>query len=164
MIDAMEFICHLAFTVKLPVGQVKTEMTNYRDKEGLRAKKFIWEGIENANPLTWWRDLRGTNLLAEISTKILSAPVTSAATERTFSTFSWIPSSKRNRLTSGRAAKITYLSHNWKLKNKANKTKREENVALTLPEVQDEIIEIEELETVSPQHLHLNRITGKIKG
>jgi len=41
--------------------------------------------------------------------------VTSAATERSFSTFAWIHSKKRNRLTSDRAAKITYLAHNWKL-------------------------------------------------
>jgi len=84
-------------------------------------KKFIWEGITNVSPLTWWRGLRGTNVISDIAIRILSAPVTSAATERTFSTFSWIHSSKRNRLTTERAAKIAYISHNWRLKNKTNK-------------------------------------------
>lgn len=119
IMDAFEFICNTASSMKLPLAQVKAELSDYRDKQGIWARKFIWEGI--ASPLAWWRGLRGTNLIAEIAIRILSAPVTSAATERTFSTFSWIHSNKRNRLTTERAAKIAYLSHNWKLKNKADK-------------------------------------------
>jgi len=68
-------------------------------------------------PLSWWRGLRGTCELADVAIRILGAPVTSAATERTFSTFSWIHSKKRNRLSTERAAKLTFLSHNWKLMN-----------------------------------------------
>lgn len=57
-------------------------------------------------------------MLAEVAIRILGAPITSAATERTFSTFSWIHNKNRNRLTTTRAAKLTYLSHNWKLLEK----------------------------------------------
>lgn len=70
----------------------------------------------------WWRGLRGICELAEVAIKILGAPVTSAATERSFSTFAWIHSKKRNRLTSDRAAKITYLAHNWKLMHETPKS------------------------------------------
>jgi len=42
----------------------------------------------------------------------------SADTERIFSTFSWMHNKKRNKLTTERAGKLTYLSYNWKLKNK----------------------------------------------
>lgn len=54
-------------------------------------------------------------VLAEAAIKILGAPVTSAFTERTFSTFGWIHSKNGNRLTSDKAAMVTYLAHNWKL-------------------------------------------------
>ena len=79
------------------------------------------------SPLIWWRSLRGTNLLADVSIKILSAPTTSAATERSFKAFSDIHSTKRNRLTTVRAAKIAYLAHNWKLKNKISAKKVKTN-------------------------------------
>ena len=49
--------------------------------------------------------------------RILNAPVTLAATEHIFSTFSWMHSKKRNCLSSEQAAKLTYLSYNWKLMN-----------------------------------------------
>ena len=55
---------------------------------------------------------------------LLSALVTSAATERTFSVFSWIHNKKRNRLTPERAAKLTFLSYNWKLLNGDEEIKR----------------------------------------
>ncbi|CAH1109104.1 unnamed protein product [Psylliodes chrysocephalus] len=53
------------------------------------------------------RGICDTNILADIAIKIMSAPVTSAAIERSFSTFSWIHSKKRNRLSTERAVKIT---------------------------------------------------------
>jgi hypothetical protein len=68
-------------------------------------------------PLSWWRGLRGTCELADVAARMLGAPVTSAATERTFSTFSGMHSKKRNRLSKERAAKLTLLSYNWKLMN-----------------------------------------------
>lgn len=121
IIDGMQFVCETGERMGLDVAQVRTDLTNYRNKEGLFGKQFLWESLEKICPLTWWKSLVGTNVLAELSVRILSAPVTSAATERTFSTFSWIHSKKRNRLTSERAAKITFLSYNWKLLNPGNK-------------------------------------------
>ena len=50
--------------------------------------------------------------------RILSAPCTSAATERSFSTHANIHSKKRNRLTKENAAKITFIIYNWNIFNK----------------------------------------------
>jgi len=49
-----------------------------------------------------------------LAQKILSIPVSSAATERSFSSFANVHSKKRNRLLTERAAKLTYISHNWR--------------------------------------------------
>ncbi|CAH1105298.1 unnamed protein product [Psylliodes chrysocephalus] len=63
----------------------------------------------------------GGGVLAEVTIRILRAPLIFAATQRTFSTFSWIHCKKRNRLTTERAGQIAYLSHNWNLLNNEKK-------------------------------------------
>lgn len=142
MLDAISFICETAKTtgVGVDVVKVREDLADYRDKQGIWSRKFVWEGVgEKVNnkyrvtPLLWWRGLRGTCELAVVAIKILGAPVTSAATERSFSTFGWIHSKKRNRLTSQRAAKLTYLAYNWKLMNGIPKSQKKTN------EIQKEI-------------------------
>lgn len=124
LLDAINFICSLGNSMGLKTSDVQKDVADYRDREGLWRRSFIWEGTtakekdDEVSPLLWWRQLRGTCVLADVAIRILGAPVTSAATERTFSTFSWIHCKKRNRLTTTRAAKITYISHNWRLLNK----------------------------------------------
>lgn len=138
LLDAIGFICETGESMGLKTIDIQKDMADYRDKEGLWKRSFIWEGVtgkvekdKQVAPLLWWRQLRGTCVLADVAIRILGAPITSAATERTFSTFSWIHSKRRNRLTTARASKITYISHNWHLLNqqktpkpKPKKTKR----------------------------------------
>lgn len=110
LLDAIGFICETGQSMGLAINDIKKDLADYRDKEGLWNRTFIWDGVlekskneEQVSPLLWWRQLRGTCVLADIAIKILGAPITSAATERTFSTFSWIHNKKRNRLTTARA-------------------------------------------------------------
>lgn len=77
---------------------VRENLANYRDKQGIWSRQFVWEGVgveENnvylVTPLLWWRGLRGTCVLAEVAVKILGAPVTSAAIERDLQHF-WLDS------------------------------------------------------------------------
>lgn len=123
LVDAMGFVCEVGHHMGLNVVQILQDLADYRDKEGLWRRQFIWDGVANneLSPILWWRGLRGICVLADVAIRILGAPVTSAATERTFSTFSWIHDNKRNRLTTLRAAKITYVSHNWKLLHSSTK-------------------------------------------
>ncbi|GBN46052.1 hypothetical protein AVEN_74513-1 [Araneus ventricosus] len=124
LLDGLTFIYEVGQQMKLDNIQLKTELVHYREKDGLWGRKILWEGLESMSPLLWWRSLRGTSIIVEVALRILSAPVTSAATERTFSAFSWIHSKKRNRLTSERAAKLTYVSYNRKLLHCNEETKR----------------------------------------
>ena len=76
--------------------------------------------------MKWWKGACQTSSLSKIAVAILQLPCTSAATERSFSTYGWIHNSKRNRLTADRAGKITYISHNLKLLDKEKVIKPEE--------------------------------------
>lgn len=91
-----------------------TELTNYRNKLDIWKKDFIWAGVANVKPTAWWKFYAHTNL-GKIAEKILTTLLTSAATERSFSTFGNVHTKKRNRLTAERAGKITYIAHNYKL-------------------------------------------------
>lgn len=124
-IDAMEFIFKTASDMSLDTTIVLTEAGYFKNKEGLWNKEFIWSSAANMCPIHWWKSFYTTTLLSKIAVRILSAPTSSAATERANSTFGWIHNTKRNRLVTKRAGKITYLAHNWKLLNlKKNKNKR----------------------------------------
>ncbi|CAH1106970.1 unnamed protein product [Psylliodes chrysocephalus] len=127
LLDAISFVCEIGSSMGINTVDIRQNIADYRDKEGLWRRSFIWEGVKDSrnekaiSPMLWWRGLRGTCVLADVAVRILGAPVTSAATERTFSTFSWIHCKKRNRLTTERAGQIAYLSHNWNLLNNAKK-------------------------------------------
>ncbi|CAH2108391.1 unnamed protein product [Euphydryas editha] len=112
--EAMEFICSLAEHLNI---DCLVDLAQYKGKEGLWGKAFTWKAAEKVSPTLWWKGICGSSQLSKIALRVLTAPCTSAATERTFSTQGFIHSAKRNRLTSERAAKITFISHNWNLIN-----------------------------------------------
>lgn len=113
-----EFIIAMVETTNSDdVVEIMQQLSCFKLKTGL------WENIkineqmtEKLHPLEWWNMFYEKTKLAQLAAlKILSIPVTSAAVERSFSTFGNIHSKKRNRLSTKRAAKLTYISHNWRL-------------------------------------------------
>ncbi|CAH0402535.1 unnamed protein product [Chilo suppressalis] len=114
-VDAMEFIHDVGQSLNIDVG---VDLANYRAKQGLWSRPFIWKHVAEMDPVVWWRGLCRSKLLSRVAVRILTAPCTSAATERSFSTHAHIHSHKRNRLTTDRAAKIAFLSYNWNLLHK----------------------------------------------
>lgn len=120
-IDAMEFVFVTAQNIKLDTCMVLNEIGNYKNKEGMWNKEFVWTAVNTMCPLRWWKTFYSQSPLSIVAVRILSAPITSAATERANSTFGWIHNNKRNRLKTQRAGKITYLAHNWNLMNNRKK-------------------------------------------
>jgi len=113
-IAGVEYIFNVA-TAIIPeeTQQITIELAQYRSNEGLWGNKFIRSTeIKNLNPFTWWKGICGSSYLNKITVAILSLPPSSAATERSFSTFSLIHAKKRNRLTNERAAKLLYIHQN----------------------------------------------------
>jgi len=124
-IDVSEFINNFAMnSYDLNDEDCLTELINYKNKEGLYSKTFLWKTVSKLEPLIWWKSFNSS--LSKLAQKILSIPVSSAATERSFSSFANVHSKKRNRLLTERAAKLTYISHNWKTLDR-NKNDEDDN-------------------------------------
>lgn len=92
-IDALEFINSVAETMNINEN-VMTDLANYQSHKGIFSKVFLWKNIDKIEPLKWWKLLGQCTSLSTVAVKILTTPATSAATERSFSTFSWIHSKK----------------------------------------------------------------------
>lgn len=76
-------------------------------------KSFVWSlDMKKINPLNWWKGICGSTRLCKIASAILSLHSSSASTERLFSTYSFIHTKKRNKLTNDRAGKLLYIHQN----------------------------------------------------
>lgn len=122
--DAFEFIHNTAKNMELDDANVMADLANYQNKEGIWAKPFVWVSVDKVSPILWWKTFAAQTDFGAIAVRILSAPITSAATERSFSTFSRIHNKKPNRLTTPRAGKLTYIAHNWRLLNVSKEQKK----------------------------------------
>lgn len=109
----MKFIDEIATVLNIS-SSVLTEMAEYRARDGLWSNNFIWKNVNKMNPVLWWKGMCGSTMLSKVDIRILSAPVSSAESERSFSTFGFIHSLKRNRLTTDRAGQLTFIAQNYK--------------------------------------------------
>lgn len=131
---AMQFIYDMGTNFNV---NVMVDLANYKAREDLWASSFVWSCIQEISPCTWWKSICVTTQLSRIAVRILTAPCTSAATERSFSTQSFIHSKKRNRLTADNAGKVCFISHNWNL---CNKDIRQKGTSQNTLPAEDEII------------------------
>lgn len=112
----MEIIYNAA--IKMPEVDaeiVLAELANYRAKSGFFSKHFLWQSVNLITPVAWWKGVCGATELSKLAVRFLELPATSAACERTFSTYGGVHTLKRNRLTNDRAGKLVYISQNLKL-------------------------------------------------
>lgn len=125
-------------------GQVLEELANYIAKQGFFSKTFIWSSVNKLTPVAWWAGLCKSTALSKVAIRFLTLPTTSAAVERTFSTYSDVHSKKRNRLTNERAGKIVYIAHNIKLQsqnvspNTEEEPEKEKSQVIHLEETEEE--------------------------
>jgi len=98
-IDASEFIYNISIIRGLDANKIMSELANYKTKStGFWLKNYLWESASSMEPLVWWNGLCYFSILSSIATSILTAPTTSAATERSFSTYGNIQT-KKNKQT-----------------------------------------------------------------
>src|SRR5258705_5402187 len=97
--------------------EVIGELAQYRAKENVFGKAYVIKSATAVDAVTWWKGTCFGLKLGRVATRILTMPPTSAATERSFSTYSIVHTAKRNKLTVERAGKLTYVYHNIKLSN-----------------------------------------------
>lgn len=91
------------------VSQIINELAEYRSHEGLRANDILWNNIDNIETLIWWNRLCSNTSLSKVASAILSLPAPSAATERSFSSYSLIHTKRRNSLTNSTAKKLLFI-------------------------------------------------------
>lgn len=128
VLDGIETIYTLANTaIDLDVDVIMGEVAEYNSKEGFFSKQFLWSCADSTPPLTWWKGLCSTQQLSKVAMKVIGAPATSAAVERSFSKHLFVQSKTKNRLTNARAEKLVFISSNLKLlsnkKEEKNKKK-----------------------------------------
>lgn len=117
-VTAMEFInmfltIHPTFKEKKEV--IFGELVNYCSKSDIWAMQYMWMSVSKVNPVSWWLAMCKKTELKNLAVAILALPPSSAATERSFSTYAFIHNARRNRLTVRRAGMLTYVAHNLKL-------------------------------------------------
>lgn len=98
--------------------QIFSELNMYIAKTEMWALDFIWSAVKDVDCITWWNGMCQKTNLKDLAVAILGLPPSSAATERSFSTYSLIHTKKRNRLTVDRAGVLLYIAHNNKLLRK----------------------------------------------
>ena len=113
IVDASEFIFNTAKQMHVDASQAMTDLAEFRAKHGLWAKEFVWASADHVLPHVWWTGVCSTRqALSVIASRILNMPASSAACERSFSSYGNIHTAKRNRLTNATAGKLVYVYHN----------------------------------------------------
>lgn len=92
-----------ADTIRIEWGRFAT-LRGYSD-----AAKMDIETMAHEDPLLWWNCHSPKSLTTTLVIRLLSQVSSSSAAERNWSTYSFIHSLKRNKLTSKRAKKLVAL-------------------------------------------------------
>ena len=93
-----QFIINLHEKFHVNKQGLMIELMHFNGSKGAFSMEHVIETSELVHPVDWWQGNFKDSALAKIAISILSLPCTSAATERSFNTYSWIHTSKRNRL------------------------------------------------------------------
>jgi len=95
------------------------QFLQYKAHTGIFNNLLAWASVDKVDLLTWWKGNFGAVApeLTNVAARVLSIPTSSAASERNWSTFSYIHDKKRNKLTNDRTFKLVYIYFNNKLKN-----------------------------------------------
>jgi len=114
VVDACEYICKMASRHHESESDILADLANYRGKGGLWSKDFVWKSAEHVAPVIWWQGICSSRPLSKVAVEVLSLPATSAACERSFSTYGNIHTAKRNRLGNETAMKLVFIAQNLK--------------------------------------------------
>lgn len=88
-------------------GQVFGELADYRSRQKIFQKSFLWEAVKRVSPYAWWAGLLTSLQLSRVSRKILDLPPTCTCGK--------IPganSSRRKILTSSKVDKLFFVARN----------------------------------------------------
>ena len=91
ILSAIECILNISKNkLNIKEQEIIDEIADYRCRSGkLFGNNFIWKSSFN-NPVSWWKGLCSSSSLSQVASRMLMMPASSAATERSFSVYSYI--------------------------------------------------------------------------
>ena len=97
--------------------KVLAQLNLFHGKHGPFERTSLWNSSRSLTPLQWWGGMIKASVpeLSAFATKVLSIPATSADAERNFSSFGFIHSKSRNRLSTEKATTSTFVFCNLRL-------------------------------------------------
>lgn len=100
-------------------GLIADQWSKYRNREGLFALPAAINSIESMSPYGWWLAFgAGAPELQSLAVKVLSQCTVVSTCERSWSTFDFIHSKRRNRLSAERSSDLVYVFSNLRLLDK----------------------------------------------
>lgn len=112
-IDAFQVIQEIAS--KMPdvrEGQIFGELADYRSKQKIFQKSFIWSAAKHTSPHSWWAGLCRSTELSKIAVRILELPPTCTASVKSCNKFARVYSSMRKGTTSSKADRLSFVGRN----------------------------------------------------
>ena len=110
-----------------------SQLLEYHHGEGKFSRPMLWAAAKSNDAWRWWKSF-GSHCpeLQSVAIKVLSLVATASSCERSWSTFDFIHSKRRNRLTAARANDLVYCFSNLRLRDR--EADRAEVAAEQIPE------------------------------
>ena len=112
------------------VGEYRNVIAEYSQfslKTGELADSVTISLMDGRDPKVWWANFgSAVPLLQGLAFKLLGQPASSSCSERNWSTYSFIHSMKRNRLTPMRAEELVFVHNNLRLLSRNSPVYKEE--------------------------------------
>ncbi|GJN25599.1 hypothetical protein PR202_gb13445 [Eleusine coracana subsp. coracana] len=104
------------FPIADDLRNIKKQFADYSLNRGVFANPDAIEDSAHFDPLQWWGTYGArTPELKELAFKLLGQPASSSCCERNWSTYGFIHSLRRNKLTPERAEDLVYVHNNLRL-------------------------------------------------
>jgi hypothetical protein len=113
--EGIELLGLLAEQMNLDSGVILANLAEFRCKEGFWSKPAICNSAAHLSPCTWWKGLCVSQPIAVLAGRVLSIPATTAAAERSFSTFGTVHTKLRNKLSNVTTNKLVTIRSNLPL-------------------------------------------------
>uniref|UniRef100_A0A1B0DRC2 HAT C-terminal dimerisation domain-containing protein n=1 Tax=Phlebotomus papatasi TaxID=29031 RepID=A0A1B0DRC2_PHLPP len=105
----MKFLIDVGEKNGINKSDLLLDFVNYKSKQDIFEPPFVWEVLKDVSPAAWWSACFPKVPLSLLAQKILQAPPTSSACERSFSVQNDTHSKKRNRLKNEKVDKLMII-------------------------------------------------------
>jgi hypothetical protein len=100
-------------------GKIANQRAKYRAREGLFGLPVAIRAATEMTPYEWWLEFGAScPELQSVAVKVLSQCTAASACERSWSTFDFVHTKRRNRLTAERSSDLVFVFSNLRMLDK----------------------------------------------